>query len=311
MEPRSTVSADVLANLADPVNAINTANAINSANPTQQNQPKYKINPSNIAYGVNLTNVVNPAFAVNISEPLLVPSTTPTTTTPTTTTPTTTTPTASLNAVEQIPASREFKARVAAAFFIDTIKPTIDAGVISVLETVAAVAIDKCIPRLVEAGFTSGLNDEDIVEVIHHAKDGVFTGKMVNSLSSMIMEGKPPVNETPRLNPTISRELSSIAQWVPEELKEELGQQLSVEIFWDITTTVEREFFKKTFSILDEATTEAEVEKKAELLQLTVLSNTLEQKDMVKAIYDITVETVNNLDDNTNRLVEILKKPWD
>ena len=212
MEPRSTVSADVLANLADPVNAINTANAINSANPTQQNQPKYKINPSNIAYGVNLTNVVNPAFAVNISEPLLVPSTTPTTTTPTTTTPTTTTPTASLNAVEQIPASREFKARVAAAFFIDTIKPTIDAGVISVLETVAAVAIDKCIPRLVEAGFTSGLNDEDIVEVIHHAKDGVFTGKMVNSLSSMIMEGKPPVNETPRLNPTISRELSSIAQ---------------------------------------------------------------------------------------------------
>jgi len=44
-------------------------------------------------------------------------------------------------------------------------------------------------------------------------------------------------------------------------------------------------------------------------LQLTVLSNTLEQKDMVKVIYDITVETVNNLDNNTNRLVEILKKP--
>ena len=63
------------------------------------------------------------------------------------------------------------------------------------------------------------------------------------------------------------------------------------------------------FSILDEATTEVEVEKKAELLQLTVLSNTLEQKDMVKVIYDITVETVNNLDDNTNRLVELLKKP--
>jgi len=83
---------------------------------------------------------------------------------------------------------------------------------ISVLETVAAVAIDKCIPRLVEAGFSSNLNDEDIVEVIHHAKDGVFTGKMVNSLSSMVMEGKPPVNETPRLNPTFSRELSSIAQ---------------------------------------------------------------------------------------------------